>query len=97
MQEKSVKVEEKSVYVTVTREKKNHIRPFFSFFIVLNSTGLQPTSEKNKEERHGQEKRTQKRERTQKDAEGSNKKLLGAPGIATRSKDVSRGSWPYYR
>ena len=26
----------------------------------------------------------------------SNKKLLGAPGIATRSKDASRGSWPYY-
>ena len=24
-----------------------------------------------------------------------NKKLLGAPGIATRSKDASRGSWPY--
>ena len=26
----------------------------------------------------------------------SNKKLLGAPGIATRSKDATRGSWPYY-
>ena len=25
-----------------------------------------------------------------------NKKLLGAPGIATRSKDPIRGSWPYY-
>ena len=25
-----------------------------------------------------------------------NKKLLGAPGIATRRKDVTRGSWPYY-
>ena len=25
-----------------------------------------------------------------------NKKLLGAPGIATRSKDATRGSWPYY-
>ena len=24
-----------------------------------------------------------------------NKKLLGAPGIATRSKDATRGSWPY--
>ena len=24
----------------------------------------------------------------------SNKKLLGAPGIATRSKDASMGSWP---
>ena len=24
------------------------------------------------------------------------KKLLGAPGIATRSKDATRGSWPYY-
>ena len=23
-------------------------------------------------------------------------KLLGAPGIATRSKDATRGSWPYY-
>ena len=23
------------------------------------------------------------------------KKLLGAPGIATRSKDATRGSWPY--
>ena len=22
--------------------------------------------------------------------------LLGAPGIATRSKDATRGSWPYY-
>ena len=26
----------------------------------------------------------------------SNKKLLGAPGTATRSKDATRGSWPYY-
>ena len=25
-----------------------------------------------------------------------NKKLLGAPGIATRSKDATRGSWPCY-
>ena len=25
-----------------------------------------------------------------------NKKLLGAKGIATRSKDATRGSWPYY-
>ena len=25
-----------------------------------------------------------------------NKKLLGAPGIATKSKDATRGSWPYY-
>ena len=24
------------------------------------------------------------------------KKLLGAKGIATRSKDATRGSWPYY-
>ena len=24
------------------------------------------------------------------------KKLLGAPGIATRSKDATRGSWPSY-
>ena len=24
------------------------------------------------------------------------KKLLGAPGIATRNKDATRGSWPYY-
>ena len=23
-------------------------------------------------------------------------KLLGAPGIATRSKNATRGSWPYY-
>ena len=22
--------------------------------------------------------------------------LLGAPGMATRSKDATRGSWPYY-
>ena len=26
----------------------------------------------------------------------SNKKLLGAPGIATRSKDATSGSWLYY-
>ena len=26
----------------------------------------------------------------------SNKKLLVAKGIATRSKDATRGSWPYY-
>ena len=26
----------------------------------------------------------------------SNKKLLGAKGIATRSKDATKGSWPYY-
>ena len=26
----------------------------------------------------------------------SNKKLLGAKGVATRSKDATRGSWPYY-
>ena len=25
-----------------------------------------------------------------------NKKLLGAPGHTTRSKDATRGSWPYY-
>ena len=25
-----------------------------------------------------------------------NKKLLGAKGITTRSKDATRGSWPYY-
>ena len=25
----------------------------------------------------------------------SNEKLLGAKGIATRSKDATRGSWPY--
>ena len=25
----------------------------------------------------------------------SNMKLLGAPGIATRNKDATRGSWPY--
>ena len=25
-----------------------------------------------------------------------NKKLLGAPGIATRNKDATSGSWPYY-
>ena len=25
-----------------------------------------------------------------------NKKLLGAKGIPTRSKDATRGSWPYY-
>ena len=25
-----------------------------------------------------------------------NKKLVGAKGIATRSKDATRGSWPYY-
>ena len=24
------------------------------------------------------------------------KKLLGTKGIATRSKDATRGSWPYY-
>ena len=29
-------------------------------------------------------------------ATSRNKKLLGAPGIATRSKDATRGSWPYY-
>ena len=29
-------------------------------------------------------------------AKGSNKKLLGASGITTRSKDATRGSWPYY-
>ena len=23
--------------------------------------------------------------------------LLGAPGIATRGKDATRGSWPYYQ
>ena len=28
--------------------------------------------------------------------QGAYKKLLGAPGIATRSKDATRGSWPYY-
>ena len=27
----------------------------------------------------------------------SNKKLLGAPGLTTRSKDATRGSWPYYQ
>ena len=26
----------------------------------------------------------------------SNKELLGAPGLDTRSKDATRGSWPYY-
>ena len=26
----------------------------------------------------------------------SSKKLLGAKGIATRSKNATRGSWPYY-
>ena len=26
----------------------------------------------------------------------SNKKLLGAPGIATRNKDATRGSWHRY-
>ena len=26
----------------------------------------------------------------------SNKKLLGVKGISTRSKDATRGSWPYY-
>ena len=26
----------------------------------------------------------------------NNRKLLGVPGIATRSKDATRGSWPYY-
>ena len=26
----------------------------------------------------------------------SNKKLLGAPGRTTRTKDATRGSWPYY-
>ena len=26
----------------------------------------------------------------------SNKMLLVAPGISTRSKDATRGSWPYY-
>ena len=32
------------------------------------------------------------------DPEGlsGNKKLLVAKGIATRSKDATRGSWPYY-
>ena len=25
-----------------------------------------------------------------------NNKLLGAPGLTTRSKDATRGSWPYY-
>ena len=24
------------------------------------------------------------------------RKLLGAPGIATRSKEATSGSWPYY-
>ena len=24
------------------------------------------------------------------------KTLLGAPGLTTRSKDATRGSWPYY-
>ena len=24
------------------------------------------------------------------------KKLIGAPGLTTRSKDATRGSWPYY-
>ena len=24
------------------------------------------------------------------------KKLPGAPGLTTRSKDATRGSWPYY-
>ena len=28
--------------------------------------------------------------------ETRNRKLLEAPGIATRSKDATRGSWPYY-
>ena len=27
---------------------------------------------------------------------GRSKKLLGAPGIATRRKHATRGSWPYY-
>ena len=27
---------------------------------------------------------------------GRSKKLLGAKGIATRNKDATRGSWPYY-
>ena len=26
----------------------------------------------------------------------SSKKLLGAKGIATRNKNATRGSWPYY-
>ena len=25
------------------------------------------------------------------------RKLLGAPGIDTRSKDATKGSWPYYQ
>ena len=28
---------------------------------------------------------------------GTRASLLGAPGIATRSKDATRGSWPYYQ
>ena len=28
--------------------------------------------------------------------EHSRKKLLGAKGIASRSKDATKGSWPYY-
>ena len=28
--------------------------------------------------------------------EKANNKLLGGPGIATRSKEATRGSWPYY-
>ena len=34
--------------------------------------------------------------RTALDHARRNKKLLGAPGIATRNKDATRGSWPYY-
>ena len=35
-------------------------------------------------------------QKTSKTSKGGARTLLGAKGIATRSKDATRGSWPYY-
>ena len=63
-------------------------------FLVLGTDGLKEHSAKQCVRR-----KMQLGARTLLGAPGrttKNKKLLGAKGIATRSKDATRGSWPYY-
>ena len=76
------------------KKRRTYIRTCFlrvTLFIHLYSSTLYSSILSRSEAKHGK-----KRSRKKNCSKASNKKLLGAPGLTIRSKDATRGSWPYY-
>ena len=76
-----------AVVVTSIGSMPGHLRPWSKSFIYKDPPGVNDFRLNWSRVKNGESEET---------SLNWNKKLLGAKGIATRSKDATRGSWPYY-